>query len=84
MKLVNARDQWMIEGVVLGLIYKHKALSADEMQTFYMGVEPGIPVYERLRAPIQYDRTVLLASYFHLYIIPMTPDIQVIETEDKA
>lgn len=83
MKLINAREQWMFEGMVLGLIHKTKGLSADEMQAYYAGIAPGTVIYKQLRAPSQYDRTVLLGSNARFYIIPMTPDIQIIETEGK-
>lgn len=84
MKLINAREQWVVEGMLIGLIHKQVPLDAQQMHAYYTGINYGSVPYKFLRRAIPFDRSVILTAEHRFIIVPMTPDIQVIPTEEHS
>ena len=80
MKLHSARGTWTLEGMKVYSIPAGRPLNAVEMQALHRDVAPGSLSYQQLRQPSKFIRFVLLKPTGTLVLVPMTPDVQQIET----
>lgn len=75
MKLVNVRDQWVVQGMLVAKIPEGVKPTNDELATFW-NATPGDGEYEHLSRPAKRTRYVLLKDSGSFVIVPITPDIR--------
>ncbi len=84
MKLLNPRAGWGVEGTLVGLIHRRLPLTAQEMASYFIGISYGTVLYKQLRRSCFFDRTVVLTEDHRFILVPMTPDVQIIPTEEHS
>lgn len=82
MKLHNARSTWTLEGMQIYKIPPNRRLTMVEMSAIYPSAQPASQAYRRLAVPSRYERLVVLKPAGTMVLVPMTPDVQIITTED--
>lgn len=80
MRITNARNGWVIEGMFITFFPAHLPVDSREMKAYY-DLSSGDLRYEELRSPARVDRYVLMKPMGTMVIVPVNTNT-VIETTE--
>lgn len=78
MKIIDRRCGWSVEGRYTEALPQGVTVTPEQMYA-YFGIEPGHRHYDEHSAPNKYDRIVLQKPDGNFVIVPINPDIYLIE-----
>lgn len=78
MKIIDRRCGWFAVGTEVARIPANKEPTPDEMLAYY-GLRPEDEKYEVLGSAAKYERIVLKKPFGNFLIVPLNPDVYVLE-----
>jgi len=78
MKITDRRCGWSVEGRYIETLPSGVPVTVDQMRV-YFGAEPGDRHYDEHIGPVPYERIVLQKANGDFTIVPINPDIYVVQ-----